>query len=68
MRLTSNDEETEPELGWGNTGPQTRLAAGYELGNVRESDGNADDEPSYGADALELDPCDLGEPEEYLGW
>jgi hypothetical protein len=59
--------EGEPDLGWANTGSQLDLAAGYERGSIRESDGDCDaEDDDPGGDVLdrgEFDPCDLGEPD-----
>ncbi len=57
---------SEPDLGWANTGPQLRLVS------ADEGDGDCDredDDPGGGnvEDGGELDPCDLGEPEEQHG-
>ncbi len=59
-------DEGEPDLGWANTGPQLRLVS------ADEGDGDCDredDDPGGGnvEDGGELDPCDLGEPEEQHG-
>jgi hypothetical protein len=67
-------DETEPELGWTDTGSQLRLAVDDGWGRMNmEGDGdcdqedNGDMEPSVGAhDDREHDPCDLGEPEELI--
>jgi hypothetical protein len=62
--LTDGDRELdtgdyESTLGWANDGLQLRLNA---TPDDLEGDGDADAEPSFGADAREGDPCDQGEP------
>lgn len=51
-------DEAEPELGWG-VSPQFRLADGYSVGDIRESDNDCDaedDDPDHGIDDVPHDP------------
>jgi hypothetical protein len=50
LSIGAADEEDESSLGWGNGASLLRLAAGYEWGMIRESDGDCDDEPDYDAE------------------
>jgi hypothetical protein len=57
-------EDREPSLGSTGMTDQRRWSEGTKLDEDYELD-RAEDEPSTGADTLELDPCDLGEQKEY---